>query len=106
MGVLSMDTPHNQPTAVADRSRLRMSTRLAWSASRASRSSSTGAAKISPREIDETLHPAVAEVVSFGVPHNVWGEEVEAAVVLRNGTGAREAELSAHCRDRLADFKC
>ena len=43
---------------------------------------------IAPREIDEVLlaHPAVAEAVCFGVPHPTWGEEVEAAVVLRPET--------------------
>jgi len=63
---------------------------------------------IAPREIDEVLlaHPAVGEAVSFGVPHATWGEEVEAAVVLRPEMQAGEAELMAFCRSRLADFKC
>jgi acyl-CoA synthetase (AMP-forming)/AMP-acid ligase II len=63
---------------------------------------------IAPREIDEVLlaHPAVAEAVCFGVPHPTWGEEVEAAVVLRLKTPAAEADLIAFCRGRLADFKC
>jgi len=67
---------------------------------------------IAPREIDEVLlaHPAVAEAVCFGVPHTTWGEEVEAAVVLRPETpvGAVDmtADLIAFCRGRLADFKC
>lgn len=63
---------------------------------------------IAPREIDEVLlaHPAVAEAVCFGVPHPTWGEEVEAAVVLRPETPAGEAELIGFCRGRLADFKC
>jgi len=65
-----------------------------------------GGEKISPREIDETLmaHPAVAEAVAFGVPHPTWGEEVNAAVVLREPAAA--ADLIAYCRDRLAEFKC
>jgi len=65
-----------------------------------------GGEKISPREIDEALlaHPAVAEAVSFGIPDRVYGEEVAAAVVLRGE--ATEAELTAHCRASLADFKC
>ena len=65
-----------------------------------------GGEKISPREIDEALltHPAVAEAVAFGVAHPTWGEEVNAAVVLREP--ASEADLIAYCRDRLADFKC
>jgi acyl-CoA synthetase (AMP-forming)/AMP-acid ligase II len=65
-----------------------------------------GGEKISPREIDEALlaHPAVAEAVCFGIPDRVYGEEVAAAVVLRSE--ATEAELIAHCRASLADFKC
>ncbi|HVN04064.1 MAG TPA: acyl--CoA ligase [Bryobacteraceae bacterium] len=63
---------------------------------------------IAPREIDEILllHPAAAEAVCFGVPHPAWGEEVEAAVVVRPETPADEAELLRYCRERLADFKC
>jgi acyl-CoA synthetase (AMP-forming)/AMP-acid ligase II len=65
-----------------------------------------GGEKISPREIDEVLlaHPAVAEAVAFGVVHPTWGEEVAAAVVLREA-GATEADLLAYCKERLADFK-
>jgi acyl-CoA synthetase (AMP-forming)/AMP-acid ligase II len=64
-----------------------------------------GGEKISPREIDEVLlqHPAVNEAVCFGVPHKSWGEEVAAAVTLKNA--ATEADLLAFCKERLADFK-
>jgi acyl-CoA synthetase (AMP-forming)/AMP-acid ligase II len=64
-----------------------------------------GGEKISPREIDEVLlaHPAVAEAVCFGVPHPTWGEEVAAAVVVREAV--TEGELLAYCKERLADFK-
>jgi acyl-CoA synthetase (AMP-forming)/AMP-acid ligase II len=64
-----------------------------------------GGEKISPREIDEALltHPAVAEAVCFGVPDAKYGEEVAAVVVLRRE--ASEADLIAHCRERLAAFK-
>jgi oxalate---CoA ligase len=64
-----------------------------------------GGEKISPREIDEVLlaHPAVAEAVCFGIPHPTWGEEVAAAVVLREPVP--ESELLAYCRERLADYK-
>ena len=64
-----------------------------------------GGEKISPREIDEVLltHPGVAEAVCFGVPHKTWGEEVSAAVVLKDTVS--EADLLAYCRDRLADYK-
>ena len=64
-----------------------------------------GGEKVSPRDIDEVLltHPAVAEAVCFGVPHPTWGEEVAAAVVLREKI--TEADLLAYCRERLADYK-
>ncbi len=66
-----------------------------------------GGEKISPREIDEVLltHPAVAEVVCFGVPHPMWGEEVEAVVVVRDGDAVTSADILAFCRERLSDFK-
>ena len=48
-------------------------------------------------------HPAVAEALAFGVPHAMWGEEVNAAVVLREP--ATEAAILAFCKERLADFK-
>jgi len=64
-----------------------------------------GGEKIAPREIDEVLlrHPAVAEAVTFGVPHPSWGEEVAAAVVLHHDVDRRE--LIDFCRQHLADFK-
>jgi len=65
-----------------------------------------GGEKISPLEIDQVLqlHPAVAAVATFGVPHRVYGEEVAAAVELR--APATERELISFCHDHLADFKC
>jgi acyl-CoA synthetase (AMP-forming)/AMP-acid ligase II len=64
-----------------------------------------GGEKISPREIDEVLlkHPAIGEAVCFGVPHKMWGEEVEAAVVVKGPV--TEAELLAYCKEQLSDFK-
>jgi len=64
-----------------------------------------GGEKIAPREIDEVLlaHPAVVEALAFGVPHATWGEEVAAAVVLREPQS--EAAILAFCKERLADFK-
>jgi acyl-CoA synthetase (AMP-forming)/AMP-acid ligase II len=64
-----------------------------------------GGEKIAPREVDEVLmqHPAVAEAVAFGSPHEAWGEEVVAAVVLKEPVA--EKDLIAFARERLADFK-
>ena len=66
-----------------------------------------GGEKISPREIDEILmdHPAVGQVVCFGIPHEKLGEEVGAAVVLRDGQIATEKELRDYVATRVADFK-
>lgn len=66
-----------------------------------------GGEKISPREVDEVLmdHPALQQVVTFGVPHPTLGEDVAAAAVLRTGASATEAELRAFASKRLADFK-
>jgi acyl-CoA synthetase (AMP-forming)/AMP-acid ligase II len=64
-----------------------------------------GGEKIAPREIDDVLkqHPAVGEAVAFGSPHPAWGEEVVAAVVLKEPVA--EKDLIAFARERLADYK-
>jgi acyl-CoA synthetase (AMP-forming)/AMP-acid ligase II/CBS domain-containing protein len=64
-----------------------------------------GGEKVAPQEIDDVLlqHPAVAEAVSFGVPHTVWGEEVHAVVVLHGEV--TERDLIRHCQLHLAEFK-
>jgi acyl-CoA synthetase (AMP-forming)/AMP-acid ligase II len=66
-----------------------------------------GGEKISPLEIDTVImdHPAVAQVVTFGVPHDKLGEDVAAAVVLREGVACDERELRAFVSSRIADFK-
>ena len=66
-----------------------------------------GGEKISPREVDEVLmdHPSVAQVVTFAVPHDKLGEDVVAAVVLREGKTASEKELREFVSQRLVDFK-
>lgn len=66
-----------------------------------------GGEKISPREVDEVLldHPAVAQVVTFGVPHAKLGEDVAAAVVLKPDAQADEKAIRAFAAGRLADFK-
>jgi acyl-CoA synthetase (AMP-forming)/AMP-acid ligase II len=66
-----------------------------------------GGEKISPLEVDTVLmdHPAVAQVVTFGVPHPKLGEDVAAAIVLREGASADERELRDFVAARLADFK-
>jgi acyl-CoA synthetase (AMP-forming)/AMP-acid ligase II len=66
-----------------------------------------GGEKISPREVDEVLldHPAVAQVVTFAVPHAKLGEDVAACIVLADGATADEQSIRAFAAERLADFK-
>jgi acyl-CoA synthetase (AMP-forming)/AMP-acid ligase II len=66
-----------------------------------------GGEKVSPLEVDGVLsaHPAVAQVVTFALPHAKLGEEVAAAVVLKDGAEATEAEIRAFAAERLAAFK-
>jgi long-chain acyl-CoA synthetase len=67
-----------------------------------------GGENIYPREIDEVLyqHPAVKDAATIGVPDEMYGEEVKAFVVLKNGMNCTEDELIEFCRARLADYKC
>ncbi len=67
-----------------------------------------GGENIYPREIDEVLyqHPAVAAAATIGVPDQLYGEEVAAFIVLKEGRQASEEELIAHCKTQLADYKC
>ncbi len=66
-----------------------------------------GGEKISPLEVDAVLlgHPDIAQVVAFAVPHAKLGEDIAAAVVLKEGSAIGEKEVRAYAAERLADFK-
>jgi acyl-CoA synthetase (AMP-forming)/AMP-acid ligase II len=66
-----------------------------------------GGEKVSPLEVDDVLmtHPAIAQVVTFAMPHAKLGEEVAAAVVLREGASLDETALREFAGQRLAPFK-
>ena len=66
-----------------------------------------GGEKVSPLEVDEILmdHPAVAQCVTFAMPHAKLGEEVAAAIVLREGATLDEPTLRDFAASRLAQFK-
>ena len=67
-----------------------------------------GGENIYPREIDEVLyqHPAVSAAATIGVPDPLYGEEVAAFIVLKDGANPSEDELINYCKSELADYKC
>lgn len=66
-----------------------------------------GGEKIAPAEVDGVLqtHPAIAEVATFAVPDTRLGEDIVAAVVLREGMTIRAWELRAWLLERLSPAK-
>lgn len=63
--------------------------------------------KIAPVEIDGILlsHPAIAEAVCFAVPDDMYGQEIHAAVVFKQGKSATEQELQKFIGEKAAKFK-
>jgi acyl-CoA synthetase (AMP-forming)/AMP-acid ligase II len=66
-----------------------------------------GGEKIAPREVDEVLleHPAVAEAVTFAVPHATLGEDVASAIVLHPSATTTPKDIRQFAIGRIADFK-
>ncbi|KDP22274.1 hypothetical protein JCGZ_26105 [Jatropha curcas] len=66
-----------------------------------------GGEKISPIEVDAVLlsHPDVVQAVAFGVPDDKYGEEINCAIIPREGTKVDEAEVLRYCKKNLASFK-
>jgi long-chain acyl-CoA synthetase len=68
----------------------------------------TGGENVYPYEVEQILyeHPAVLVAAVVGVKSEKWGEEVTAAVSLKQGMEASEEELKALCREKIAGYKC
>ena len=66
-----------------------------------------GGEKVSPVEVETALlgHPLIAQAVAFAVAHPMLGEEVAAAIVLREGVTPSEHEVREFVAERLAQFK-
>ncbi len=66
-----------------------------------------GGENIAPREIDEALlkHSAVLEAAAVGIPDRLYGQEILACVVLKQGHACGEDELRAHCQRELGRYK-
>ena len=67
----------------------------------------SGGENIYPSEVERVLleHPAIAEAVVVGVPHDKWGEVPAVAVVNASGKSVDLDMLSAHLAGRLAEMK-
>ncbi|KAJ9139882.1 hypothetical protein P3X46_030575 [Hevea brasiliensis] len=66
-----------------------------------------GGEKISPIEVDAVLlsHPNITQAVAFGVPDDKYGEEINCAIIPREGSNIDEAEVLRYCKKNLAAFK-
>ena len=66
-----------------------------------------GGYNVYPREVEEVLyeHPAVAEAAVIGMPHEQLGEEVAAAVALKEGAEATPEEIRDYVKQRVAAYK-
>ncbi len=66
-----------------------------------------GGYNVYPREVEEVLyeHPKIREAAVVGVPHDEWGEEIGAAVVLHEGEELTPEEVSQYVRERIAAYK-
>jgi long-chain acyl-CoA synthetase len=66
-----------------------------------------GGYNVYPREVEEVLyeHPKIREAAVVGVPHDEWGEEIGAAVVLHDGEELSPEEVSAYVKERIAAYK-
>ncbi|MGN6257228.1 MAG: long-chain-fatty-acid--CoA ligase [Solirubrobacterales bacterium] len=66
-----------------------------------------GGYNVYPREVEEVLyeHPKIREAAVVGVPHDEWGEEIGAAVVLHEGEEMTPDEVSGYVKERIAAYK-
>ncbi|HWE09576.1 MAG TPA: long-chain fatty acid--CoA ligase [Solirubrobacteraceae bacterium] len=66
-----------------------------------------GGYNVYPREIEEVLyeHPDVREAAVLGVPHDEYGEEVGAAVALKDGASTTPDELRDYVKQQVAAYK-
>ena len=67
----------------------------------------SGGTNIYPKEVEDVIaaHPAVREVISFGLPDTEWGESVAVAIVADPAAALDAADILAFCRESLASFK-
>ena len=67
----------------------------------------TGGENVYSVEVENAIasHPAVAQVAVIGIPHEKWGEQVHAIIVLKEGETATEDEITEHVKGQIAGYK-
>jgi acyl-CoA synthetase (AMP-forming)/AMP-acid ligase II len=67
----------------------------------------TGGENVYSAEVEGAIgtHGAVAQVAVIGIPHDIWGEQVHAIVVLNEGAAVTEEDLIDHARESIAGYK-
>jgi long-chain acyl-CoA synthetase len=67
----------------------------------------TGGENVYSAEVESALskHPSVEQVAVIGIPHDMWGEQVHAVVVLVAGAEADAEGLQAFARESIAGYK-
>ncbi|MFV0934178.1 long-chain-fatty-acid--CoA ligase [Pseudomonas jessenii] len=68
----------------------------------------SGGENIYSAEVETAIasHPAVAQIAAIGIPCEKWGETVHVVIVLKPGASANSEDIIAHCRQRIAGYKC
>jgi acyl-CoA synthetase (AMP-forming)/AMP-acid ligase II len=67
----------------------------------------SGGENIFPSEVENLVgsHPKVKDVAVIGVPHEKWGEQLTAVIVLHGGQTATPEEITGYCKGKIAGFK-
>jgi acyl-CoA synthetase (AMP-forming)/AMP-acid ligase II len=67
----------------------------------------SGGENVFPSEVENVVggYPKVKDVAVIGIPHEKWGEQVAAVIVLHEGVDATEQEISNYCRGKIAGYK-
>lgn len=68
----------------------------------------SGGENVFSAEVESAIstHPCVAGVAVIGIPSEQWGEAVHAIIIPRPGTTPDAADIIAHCKARIAGYKC
>jgi len=68
----------------------------------------SGGENVYSTEVENAVasHPAVQQCIVIGIPDDKWGELVHAEIILNDNTTATKEEISEHCKELIANYKC